>query len=473
MIEKFSTGIEGLDQLTGGGFLRGSAYIVQGPPGAGKTILANQFCYAHVRAGGRALYMTLLAESSSRMLGFVSQMSFFQGDALPDSLQYLSGYGVLEREGLPGLLKLVQHELKRHRATAMVLDGTFVAQSVASEHDFRAFIHGLQGVAGVANAVLVMLTHQNRAASAPEHTMVDGWIELCHDTKGFQAYRTIEVKKHRGAADLSGKHRFRITGEGIVVFPRIECIAVSGGSCPSPSDAGAVRRLSIGQPDIDHMLCGGLPPGSATLVTGPSGAGKTTLAMHYLSGSSPQEPGVLLSFYESPDRLLEKSRRVGLDLGAAERDGYLHFLWQPPAGTIVDEVLGELVREVRKRKAKRVVVEGMAVIRDRLVIPERLVYLINALTNELTASGASVVYTAEVPNLGLEQGSLPSDEISAMVSNVLLLNAGHRNGVLHRQLSVVKLRDSDFDPRSREFHITDNGIRLGCDPRAAEPEDAT
>jgi len=71
VIEKFSTGIEGLDQLTDGGFFRGSAYIVQGPPGAGKTIMANQFCYAHVRAGGRALYMTLLAESSSRMLTYV------------------------------------------------------------------------------------------------------------------------------------------------------------------------------------------------------------------------------------------------------------------------------------------------------------------------------------------------------------------------------------------------------------------
>src|SRR5690349_454476 len=91
VIEKFSTGIEGLDQLTDGGFLRGSAYIIQGPPGAGKTILANQFCYAHVRAGGRALYMTLLAESSSRMLAYVSQMDFFEGSALPDAMQYISG----------------------------------------------------------------------------------------------------------------------------------------------------------------------------------------------------------------------------------------------------------------------------------------------------------------------------------------------------------------------------------------------
>src|ERR1700753_3526169 len=110
----------------------------------------------HVRAGGRALYMSLLAESSTRMLNYVRRLAFFEEAAVPDRLEYISGYGVLEREGLPGLSKLIQHELKRHQATAMVLDGTFVAQSVASEQEFRSFIHGLQGVAAAADAVLVM-----------------------------------------------------------------------------------------------------------------------------------------------------------------------------------------------------------------------------------------------------------------------------------------------------------------------------
>ncbi len=223
MIEKFSTGIEGLDRLTGGGFTRGSAYIIQGPPGAGKTILANQFCYSHILGGGRALYMTLLAESSERMQNYIRQLAFFDERAVPNSLQYVSGYGVLEREGLSGLLKLVQHEIKRHQATVMVLDGTFVAQSTASEQEFRKFIHALQGVAGLANAVLVMLTHQTRdAGTSPEHTMIDGWIELCDETQGFRSFRTLQVKKHRGGSVLRGKHEFSITAGGINVFPRLE-----------------------------------------------------------------------------------------------------------------------------------------------------------------------------------------------------------------------------------------------------------
>lgn len=467
MIEKLSTGIEGLDRLTDGGFLRGSAYIVQGPPGAGKTILANQFCYAHVRAGGRALYMTLLAESSSRMLAYVSRMGFFEGSALPDAMQYISGYGVLEREGLPGLLKLVQHELKRHHATAMVLDGTFVAQSVASEQEFRAFIHALQGVAGMANAVLVMLTHQNRQASCPEHTMVDGWIQLSDETQGFRAYRTIQVRKHRGAAILPGKHRFRITQEGIAVFPRVE--GTMDAVPPARADA---HRVPSGLDELDALLRGGIPAGSAALLVGPTGSGKTTLGLHFLSRSSAQEPGLMLGFYETPAHLLQKARSVGLDLDTPIASGALDLAWLPPADNIVDELVHDIVQRARARKVKRVFVDGLVAIRDSLVIPHRMPYVVNALSMQLAAIGATALYTSEIPEMRLDETLMPSDELSAMVDNVLLLNTGRREQAFRRYLSVIKLRDSDFDPRTHEFHITDSGIVFGQDPKTLLPRDA-
>ena len=467
MIEKFSTGIEGLDRLTDGGLLRGSAYIVQGTPGAGKTILANQLCYAHVRAGGRALYMTLLAESSARMLNYVRQMAFFAEDAVPQAMQYVSAYGVLEREGLPGLLKLVQHEIKRHGATVMVLDGTFVAQSTASEQEFRAFIHALQGVAGISNSVLVMLTHQDRDSSSPEHTMVDGWIEMSDEMKGARSFRTIQVRKHRGAAMLPGKHAFRINERGISVFPRMESLLGA-----ASANEATTTRVPSGVPGLDALMGGGLSQASATLLVGPTGAGKTITGLHFLAQASVQQPALMLGFFESPRRILAKARAVGIDLDSLVDAGALELCWLPPSENIVDEVTHQLLRRVETGGVKRILLDGLVPLRDNLAYPERLPYLINALTLRLHALGATVLYTSEIPRMRASNLLMPSDELSAMVDNVVLLNLARRKQALHRSFTILKTRDSDFDPRVHEFHIDARGIVFGADPRVAAPGSA-
>jgi circadian clock protein KaiC len=460
VIEKISTGVEGLDRLTGGGFLRGSAYIIQGPPGAGKTILANQFCYAHIRAGGRALYMSLLAESSARMLNYVSQMSFFDGSALPGRMEYISAYGVLEREGLPGLLKLVQHELKRHEASAMVLDGTFVAQSGASEQEFRTFIHTLQGIAGMANAVLVMLTHQAREASSPEHTMVDGWIEMSNELVGYRAMQAIQVRKHRGAPILGGKHWLRISTNGIEVFPRIE-------SCLSdvPLPQSEPVSISTGLPALDRVLGGGIPAQSATLVFGPAGSGKTTLGVYFVAQATVEAPALMLSFYESPARLRARARQLGFNLDRLADQNVLRLLWLPPSELIVDEVVHGVVQHAKAIGARRVFIDGVVALRDSLVFRERLPYLINALSLQLRDIGATVMYTQESAELEIDC-AMPSDALSAMVDNVLVLNISRRHHISQRYISVVKMRDRHFESRTQPFYIGEQGLVLGPDPGA-------
>lgn len=461
MIEKISTGVEGLDQITGGGLLRGSAYIVQGPPGAGKTILANQFCYAHVRAGGRALYMSLLAESSARMLNYVSQMAFFDANAVPAQMEYISGYGVLEREGLPGLLKLVQHELKRHQASVMVLDGTFVVQSVASEQEFRSFIHTLQGVASMAGAVLLMLTHQSREPGSPEHTMVDGWIEMEHETLNHRSVQTIQVRKHRGARILGGKHQLRISAKGIEVFPRIETIL---GETPAP--IYTTDSVSTGLGDIDRLLAGGLPANSATLLLGPTGSGKTTMSTYFAAQATPEEPTLVLSFYESPSRIRARARQLSFDTDHVLNDNVLRLLWLPPSELIVDEVAHEVLRQAREIGAKRVVIDGIIALRDSLVHRGRFPYFINALSLQLREIGATSVYTQESAELEIDT-TMPSDELSAMVDNIIALTISRRRHASQRYISIVKMRDRSFDPRNHPFHVGAHGLVLGEDPAIA------
>jgi circadian clock protein KaiC len=462
LIERFSTGVDGLDQILCGGLLRGSAYIVQGPPGAGKTILANQFCFSHVRSGGRALYLSLLAESHERMLAYISALSFYEPSAIPQALQYVSGYGTLERDGLPGLLKLMQHEIKRHQATAVVLDGVFVAQSHTSEGEFRKFVHELQGVANFSDATLVMLTHQSRPSGSPEHTMVDGWIELCDEVKAFRSYRTVQVKKHRGSGALRGKHPFRITGRGLEVFPRIESTLAE-----VPLNSLRAGRVSTGLKRLDELTGGGLPPASAALILGPTGAGKTTFGLHFLSEATPEEPAVMLGLYESPALLQSKARAIGLDIEAACKSGALTILWRPPSDNLVDELAWKLVEQARSINAKRVFVDGVVALRDNLIHAERLPYILNAMNAYLREVGATVLYTSEIRDMYLPD-ALPTDEVSVIVDNVLLLTYLRRGEALRRSLSIIKLRESDFDPRANEFHVTERGVAFGPDPELGD-----
>src|SRR5690242_20297371 len=103
-LRRFPSGIAGLDRILGGGFFVGGHYLVIGPPGAGKTILGNQICFYHISTGGRAIYLSLLAETNSHLLAALESLTFYAPDAISEALFYFSGSAVLEREGLEGLL---------------------------------------------------------------------------------------------------------------------------------------------------------------------------------------------------------------------------------------------------------------------------------------------------------------------------------------------------------------------------------
>src|SRR5882762_5646081 len=110
--DRFSTGIPGLDTILGGGVFEGGIYIIQGAPGAGKTILGNQICFAQAAQGRNALYITLLAKSHARMIGHMQQMKFFDEAAIPSRMSYVGAFKTLEDDRLRGLLDVVRREVR-------------------------------------------------------------------------------------------------------------------------------------------------------------------------------------------------------------------------------------------------------------------------------------------------------------------------------------------------------------------------
>lgn len=133
-LKRLQSGIEGLDALLKGGLVAGSSYIIQGRPGSGKTILANQLGFHHAENGGRVLVATLLAESHDRLFQFLSTMSFFDASKVGAEIQFVSAFDTLENEGLDEVVKLLRREISRQKATVMVVDGLLNARSKADSH---------------------------------------------------------------------------------------------------------------------------------------------------------------------------------------------------------------------------------------------------------------------------------------------------------------------------------------------------
>jgi len=461
------TGVPGLDVVLRGGFLSGGVYIVQGSPGAGKTILANQICFHHARHGGRALYTTVLAESHDRLLQHMASLGFVDAGVIPESLRYVSAFRELEEAGLPGLINLLRREVLRQQVSLLVLDGWLaVSDGTPSDVSLRKFVHELQVFTALQGCVVLLLTSNVRRDYRPEYTMVDGLLTLEDVRHLGWRQRELEVLKFRGKSFLRGRHAFRITGEGVRIYPRLEALLPL-----TPESDVPTSRLSLGIESMDNLLHGGLPTASTTIVVGASGSGKTTLALHFLSCASDAEPGLLFGFFETPRLLMANARTLGLDLAGQVDAGLVELNWHSPTEQILDDIGNQLLDAITRRNVKRLAVDGLDGLVEAAGPPDRVSRFFAAISNECRARGVTMLLTAEAANFVGPTVTLPIEGISAIVDNLILMRFVETRARLHRVMSVLKLRGSNFDRSLREFEITDHGIDVLealADPDVAE-----
>lgn len=450
--------IPGLDQILCGGFLRGGLYLVQGPPGMGKTVLANQIIYRRAAEGSRALFLTVLGENHGRMLAHLRPMRFFDPSFIPNRITYLSAYQALEDEGLEGITALVRREVLAHKATLLVLDGVSALEAKASTaFQMKKFTHELQTLASATGCTMLLLTTAAGARTVPEHTMVDGLIELLPRSFGVRRERRLLVHKVRGSDFLEGEHAFRISQDGVSVFPRIEAVL----AMPSIRRPPPRTRMTSGIPSLDAVFEGGMPEGTMTAVVGPSGSGKTTLGIQFLSASNTAEPGLLFGCYEPPERLRWKAETMGQDLSAAERRGDVEILWHPVGEHILDELAHRLLEAVRRRGVRRLLIDGVSGFQQATLEPDRVVRFWSALSNELRALGVTTLHTVEMPELVGADLRMPLHGISSLAESMVVLRYVELKSRLYRLISLFKVREGAFDPTIREFSIAAGGITLG------------
>lgn len=466
LVERTKTGVFGLDTLLRGGLVRGAIYLVMGRPGTGKTTLGNQLCFAHVKEGGRAAYMTLLAESHAAMLKNLHTMSFFDSSVINNGLSYVGAYRALRDEKLRGLLDMVRRVILDEKATLLVIDGISPARALA-ENDvaLKEFVVELQMLSAMTNCTTILLANMTAAdANDPEHTMVDGLIELSFEHFRRRTFRTIEVLKFRGTRHLLGRHELEIGEGGVSIHPRLEDL-LDGSTRPAPASD---RRLQTGVRELDVMLNGGVLRGTTSVALGFSGSGKTTLGLHFLNtGAEAGEPGLLFGFYESPERVIQGAERVGLRLGEHATRGLFSHVWQPSYEFGLDRLGARLLGEVERIDAKRVVIDSLDGFRQAAIDPARTIRFITALLEELRIRQITTILTDETLKPSGPEMEMRVEGISALVENLLLLEYTAVGAQMRRRVSIVKQRASAHDSAAREFFLTERGIEVAPDDASA------
>ena len=468
LIERIPSGVPGLDTVLRGGFLQGGIYLITGDPGTGKTILVNQIAFHHAAGGGRVVYVTLLAELHTRMLAHLQTLTFFDPAQIGDALYYISGYQALQDGGLDGLLQLMEHAIRDRRASLVILDGLAAAQAVAeSILHFERFIQQLHAYLDFTGCVGLLVTARDGERPHPEDMMVDGVLELRDLYVGLRASRELDVHKFRGTDYLRGRHMFRITDDGIVVHPRTESLLAS----PLAVAAENRVRLGFGVPHLDAMLEGGLWSGSTTMVLGPPGSGKTLLGLHFLAaGARAGEPVLHFGFHETPARLIDRAPQVGLDTGSFAAGGLLEIVWQSPLEEILDALAERLLHAVRRRQVWRLVLDGLNGFQSAALYPERFSRFCTALMHELRRLDVTTLLAVETRSLHRQELEVPLTDISAVVENIIFLRYQEDAVRRSRVISILKVRESGYDPTLRTFTITNKGIVIAPDPPPASEE---
>ena len=303
MTERLSSGAKRLDSILGGGLLRNSLNMIMGLPGSGKTILAQQYLLRNATPERPGVFLSTVSEPLDKILRYGQGLSFFDSKTVGSSVFYEDVGVRLNDDGLPGVLDHVTEVLKRRQPRILIVD-SFKALHPYADNDghYRRFLHDLAGRLSAlpVTSFLIGEYGAHELSEAAEFAVADSIMSLTTERTAERELRVLQVFKLRGSTFLSGKHAYRISDEGIDVFPRLADPAEQ----PFYDLDGDGDRISTGIPLLDGMLEDGYFQGASTLVAGPSGSGKTLMALHFVfNGAEHGERALIATFQENPTQL--------------------------------------------------------------------------------------------------------------------------------------------------------------------------
>ena len=454
-MSRLPTGTPGLDVVLGGGLPAGSLVIVAGPPGSGKTILAQQICFANATSERRALYYTTWSEPHDKLVRHLEPFSFFDPDALGERVEFLHLAELMGSDtgGVAGVTEEILRQSFKTRPAVVVIDSSKALHDVVDPDALRRAVYDLASRVAHSDAVLILVGEYSaeETRSQPEFAVADGILQLENEARGPVDRRWLRVLKLRGGETSRGQHSFHITDIGFEVFPRLE----SALPTHVPTQMG---RAGFGDARLDAAIGGGIPRGGSTLLAGPSGIGKTLLSLAFIAaGLERGERCLHLSFQETEPQAREKAKAAGWDWsGVADEQLVIKHI--PPVELDLDQVGATIRTELERGDVRRVVIDSLAELSFAARETERLPAYIWALGGFVRAAGGTSIFTNEIAALG-ESGGLAG--LSFLFSNVFFLRYVEVESELARGLSILKMRESDHDKGLVRFTIDRNGIAFG------------
>jgi len=462
-ITRLITGVPGFDTIVGGGLPEYSFNLIAGAPGSGKTTLAHQIMFALATPERPALFFTVLGEPPLKMLRYQQQFSFFDLGKIHESIHYVSLSDEVGTGTFAQVLARISREVETF-APALVFVDSFrsvmleTRQGPEGPISQQQFIQQL-GIllSGWEATSFLVGEYTSENSPPPIFTLADGIISLAQSVHRNSMVRKIQILKMRGQATLPGMHTFRITGDGLVVFPAIEVRDDSTLSKGAHRKERGGKRLSMGVPRLDDMLGGGLPAGYSLLVSGPSGSGKTILATAFLAeGVRRGETGVIVAFEQTPSQSLSRT------IDDLVRAGHIGLINTRALDLSMDEIIQHLIGLIQRMKATRVVIDSLSGFELALApafredFRESLFRMVTVLSN----LGVTVLMTSELEDRYTDLRFSPNG--SAFLTDAIIVQRYIEiQSRLERVMAVIKVRSSVHSNELRKFEITDEGIVIG------------
>jgi len=454
--ERISTGTEQLDEILNGGLLMHAINLIVGVPGSGKTILSQQVAFHNATPTEPALYLSTLSEPLDKILRYGEGLAFFDLDGVRDGRVVYEDLGQsLGEGGLDEVLSAVDALLRRVQPSIVVVDSFRAFHAIAEDvRTFRLFLYGLlrRLTATPTTSIWNAPYAREGAINEAESAVADAIIALDVKRVAERELRILQVLKVRGSSYRSGEHSYRITADGIKVYPRLADERIASRYQLSPEHA------ATGIKALDDLLgAGGYWSGATTLIAGPSGIGKTLMGLHFIyHGARTGEPGILATFHENETQLA----RIVASFGWSIDEQDVHVMARGVVGMDIDEWAHELIELADRTRARRIVVDSLPDLEIAAGDPIRFREWMFSVIQRFTRAGVSLMMLVEVPDL-FEVDRISDQGISHLADNVILLQYVREGAELARALTVLKTRAMRHRPMVHRYDITGEGFVLG------------